>query len=75
MYDAMDITEEGLGTYVDNEAEVSEFELGNSRLGITVIMVMAALVGAWGTACIVSGLANSSVNELGRHLLTAFTGM
>ncbi len=57
------------------EVEISDFELGNSKMGIGIIAVMAALVGLWGATCLISGLASSSVSELGRGLITAITGM
>lgn len=81
MYDAIEITEKRLADYeksfeFESEAEMPNFEIGNSKLGIGVIMVMAAFVGIWGTTCLVSGLASSaSIQEIGRGLITAITGM
>ena len=75
MYETMEITNERLATY-ENEAEIPNFELGNSKLAIGVIMIMAALVGIWGTTCLMSGLADTgSVQEVGNSLMTALTGM
>jgi hypothetical protein len=75
MHETIEITQEELATY-EHETAIPDFELGNSKLGIGVIMIMAAFVGIWGTTCLVTGLLNSaSVNEVGRGILTAFTGM
>jgi hypothetical protein len=75
MYDSMKITQERVTTF-ENNLEVAELELGNSKLGLGVIMVMAAFVGIWGVACLVGGLASTeNFSEIGRSLITAFTGM
>ncbi|KPK00637.1 MAG: hypothetical protein AMJ60_00405 [Desulfobacterales bacterium SG8_35] len=75
MFKSMEITQEKVATF-DQRVEVAELELGNSKLGLGVIMVMAAFVGIWGVACLIGGLASSgSFQEIGRSLVTAFTGM
>jgi len=75
MYESMEITRERVATF-DTTTEVAELELGNSKLGLGIIMVMAAFVGIWGVACLVGGLASAgSFHEVGRSLITAFTGM
>ena len=75
MYESMDITRERVATF-DSTVEVADLELGNSKLGLGVIMVMAAFVGIWGVACLIGGLASAeSFREIGRSLITAFTGM
>jgi len=75
MYKSADITQERVTTF-DSNVEVAELELGNSRLGLGVIMIMAAFVGIWGVACLVSGLASAgSFQAVGRSLITALTGM
>jgi hypothetical protein len=75
MYNAMEITNERLATY-EHEADIPNFELGNSKLAIGVIMIMAAFVGIWGTTCLISGLAKTgSVQEVGSSLMTALIGM
>jgi len=75
MYDAMEITQERVATF-DESIEVADLELGNSKLGIGIIMVMAAFVGVWGLACLIGGLASTgSFQETGRGLLMAITGM
>ncbi len=75
MYDSMKLSQERVATF-DSTVEVAELELGNSRLGLGIIMVMAAFVGIWGVACLVNGLASAgSFSAIGRSLITAFTGM
>ena len=75
MYESMEITQERVATF-DSEIEVADLELGNSRLGLGIIMIMAAFVGVWGVACLIGGLASTeSFREVGRSLITAFTGM
>jgi hypothetical protein len=52
------------------------YESGTSRLGLGVIMTLSGLVGVWGVACIVNGLAAAgSIQELGRGLITAVMGI
>jgi hypothetical protein len=58
MYESMEVTQERVATF-DNQVEVAELELGNSRLGLGIIMVMAAFVGIWGVACLIGGLASA----------------
>ena len=74
MHDEIVITEKEITT-LENAADVPNFELGNSKLGIGIIMSMAALVGVWGTTCLISGLANTGLHEVGRSLITAITGI
>ena len=75
MYESMNITQERVATF-DSSVEVAELELGNSKLGLGIIMVMAAFVGIWGAACLIGGLASAgSFHDVGRSLITAITGM
>ena len=75
MSESMEITQERVATF-DSTVEVAELELGNSKLGLGVIMVMAAFVGIWGIACLIGGLASAgSFHDIGRSLITAFPGM
>jgi hypothetical protein len=54
----------------------SDLEIGNSRFGIGLIMVMAGFVGAWGCLCLINGIAQSqSLYDVGRGIITAFTGI
>ena len=69
------LTEEQVTTFADS-AKVAELEIGNSRFGIGIIMVMAGFVGVWGCLCLLNGIAQSqSIQELGRGIITAFTGI
>ncbi|MHB8809011.1 MAG: hypothetical protein ACYC9M_03230 [Desulfobulbaceae bacterium] len=46
-----------------------------SEVGMGVIMVLAALIGIWGIACLIGGIANSGgVGELMNGYLAAVTG-
>ena len=46
-----------------------------SEVGMGVVMVLAALIGIWGIACLVGGIANSGgVGELLNGYLVAVTG-
>jgi len=45
-----------------------------SRFGLSVGMGMAALIGLWGTACLIGGLATNGIGGLLRGYLTAITG-
>ena len=75
MYETIEVTQERVTTF-DESIEVADLELGNSKLGIGIIMVMAAFVGVWGLACLIGGLASTnSFQEIGRGLLMAITGM
>lgn len=75
MYETIEATQERAATF-DESIEVADLQLGNSKLGIGIIMVMAAFVGVWGLACLIGGLASSnSFQEVGRGLLMAITGM
>ena len=75
MFDTLEVTRERVATF-DESIEVADLELGNSKMGIGIIMVMAAFVGVWGLACLIGGLASTnSFQEIGRGLLMAITGM
>lgn len=75
MYNSLEATQERVTTF-DENIEVADLELGNSKLGIGIIMVMAAFVGVWGLACLIGGLTSTnSFQEMGRSLLMAITGM
>jgi len=76
MYESMEITRERAATFDSEITGIADLELGNSKLGLGIIMIMAAFVGVWGVACLIGGLASTeSFHEVGRSLITAFTGM
>jgi len=69
------ISNEQFTTFADH-AETADLEIGNSKLGIGLIMTMACFVGTWGCVCLINGIAQSqNIHELGRGLVTAFTGI
>ncbi|KPK27643.1 MAG: hypothetical protein AMJ61_04875 [Desulfobacterales bacterium SG8_35_2] len=69
------IAKEEVTTFA-NTAEITDLAIGNSRLGIGLIMAMACFVGVWGCLCLANGIAQSqSVQELARGIFTAFTGI
>jgi len=75
MYESMEVTRERVATF-DSKVDVAELELGNSKLGLGIIMIMAAFVGIWGIACLIGGLANADgFQEVWHSLIIAFTGM
>jgi len=46
-----------------------------SEVGMGIIMVLAALIGIWGIACLVGGIANSGgIADLMNGYLSAVTG-
>ena len=45
-----------------------------TEVGMGVIMVMAALIGIWGIACLFGGIAQTGVGELLSGYITAVTG-
>ena len=58
------------------EIETAELEISNSRFGIGIIMAMACFVGIWGCLCLFNGIAQTeSVLEIGKGIVTAFTGI
>ncbi len=45
-----------------------------SRFGLNVGMAMAALIGLWGAACLIGGLAGNGIGGMLKGLMTAITG-
>lgn len=45
-----------------------------SQVGIGVIGVLAALIGIWGIACLIGGIANEGVLEMVNGYISAVTG-
>ena len=63
-------------TTFDSTVVDSDLDMGNSRFGIGMIMVMAGFVGVWGCLCLISGIFQShSLQDIGRGIITAFTGI
>ena len=56
--------------------EQEDIAEGISLVGIGIIKTLAALVGVWGLACLIGGVAKSgSLMEMAQGWLTAVTGM
>jgi len=63
-------------TTFDSSVVDSDLDMGNSRFGIGMIMIMAGFVGVWGCLCLISGIFRShSLQDIGRGIITAFTGI
>jgi hypothetical protein len=63
-------------TAFESNVDVSDLAIGNSRIGIGLIMFMAGFVGVWGCICLFNGIAQSqNLIELGRGIFTALTGI
>jgi len=70
MKNATGIGQEMVGTRVDHQA-VAE---GAGQAGIGIIAILAALIGAWGLACLVGGVMEGGAADLVRGLIAAVTG-
>ena len=69
------MTEEHAATF-SSETCTADFEIGNSRFGLTVIMALACLIGTWGLLCLLNGILEcQSAQLLSRGILTAVTGI
>ena len=59
-----------------SESCAADFEIGNSRFGLTLIMTLACLIGSWGLVCFVNGILEcQSIKVLSQGILTAVTGV
>jgi len=59
-------------------SQISQEAMGEgvSQAGISIILTLAALIGAWGVACLVGGVANAGgIGSLARAWFAAVTGM
>lgn len=75
MITSQKITKEEVATFETGVVD-SELDIGNSRFGIGIIMVMACFVGLWGCLCLINGIVQSqNLQDLGRGIFTAFTGI
>ena len=67
------LQKQGLGLGELDQVAIGE---GISQAGVTVILTLATLIGAWGIACLIGGMsAMGGIMELSRGWLTAVTGM
>jgi len=75
MYTTLELTEKQIAS-LKTGTETIASEQAVPQLGIHIMMGMAAAVGVWATTCLLSGLAGAnSLQELGRGLVTALTGV
>lgn len=74
MYESK-ILEKGISATETNTVE-RHHELGESNLGLGIIMTVVAFIGAWGFTCLFSGLSHAaSIREMGSTLITALIGI
>jgi len=67
------LTKEQTGLGAVDQAAIGE---GVSQAGVGVILTLAAMIGIWGIACLVGGMARmGGVVELARAWMTAVTGV
>lgn len=45
-----------------------------SEVGIGIVALLAAMIGVWGLACLIGGIASEGVLDLATGYLTAITG-
>lgn len=45
-----------------------------SQVGIGIVTILAALIGIWGIACLIGGIANEGLIELVNGWISAVTG-
>ena len=75
MLSSQKITEDQVSTF-SNEINLVDTDIGNSKLGIGIIMMLASFVGFWGSVCLISGLVQTnSLTQVGQGLFTAITGL
>ena len=46
-----------------------------SKFGVSVVMGMSALIGIWGAACMISGLAGNGIGGMVAGFISAVTGL
>jgi hypothetical protein len=69
------IAEEQITTF-DQEVVFADHDLGNSKLGIGIIMFLAGFVGIWGSICMISGIMQANnLQQISRGFITAITGL
>ncbi|MFH7319145.1 hypothetical protein ACHHRT_00885 [Desulfurivibrio sp. D14AmB] len=70
MKNATGIGQEMAGARIDGRA-IAE---GAGQAGIGIVVILAALIGAWGLACLAGGVMEAGAVDLVRGLITAVTG-
>ncbi len=74
MAKSMKQTKAGTGGLRLDIATVDKLSRDASEVGMGVIMVLAALIGIWGIACLMGGLAQTGIGEMVSGYITAVTG-
>lgn len=60
----------------DNELSLVETDLGDSRIGISIILTLAGVFGVWGSISLMNGILQAnSIKQIGQGLFTAITGL
>ena len=53
----------------------TDVSLEASKFGVSVVMGMSALIGIWGVACLIGGLASNGVGGMLAGYISAVTGL
>lgn len=70
------INSKGINVGESESTSLESISNGTSQVGIGIILTMAALVGLWGAACLIGGIAKSgSLVEMARGFVAAVFGM
>jgi len=67
-------TKSGISGLKLDIATINKMGRDATEVGLGVITVLAALIGIWGIACLVGGVAHSGLGELVNGFITAVTG-
>lgn len=59
------------GLYI---SDVDKMTRDASEVGIGIVAILAALIGIWGIACLIGGIANEGLVELVQGYISAVTG-
>ncbi len=74
MAKSMRAQKERIGTTGLDITSVDKLANDASQVGIGVIAVLAALIGIWGIACLIGGIANEGILEMFNGYINAVTG-
>jgi len=71
---SMNTQQEKMGAAGLEITNVDKLANDASQIGVGVIAVLAALIGIWGIACLIGGIANEGVLEMVSGYFSAITG-
>ena len=75
MFSNQKIAKDQVSTF-NNELSLVETDLGDSRIGIGIILTLASAFGVWGSISLISGILQAdSIKQIGQGLFTAITGL